>query len=112
CVPDLLDQAKWELDWMLRMQLPDGSVLHKVSVTDFSAGSPPSADTAPRRYAPPTASATISACGAFAHGARVFRTLADPAMRAYAGRLEQAALAAWAWLVANPGAIPSSYDNQ
>src|SRR5262249_278433 len=111
CVPDLLDQAKWELDWMLKMQLADGSLLHKVSVTDFSAGSPPSTDTAPRRYAPATASATISAAGAFAHAGRVYEGLADRAMQAYGATLEAAARRAWAWLEANPGRIPSNYDN-
>lgn len=111
CVPDILDEVKWELDWMRRMQLPDGSVLHKVSVTTFNAGSPPSTDANPRRYAPATASATISACGAFAHGAVAFGALADPAMQLYADNLETAAVAAWTWLTANPGSIPSSYNN-
>jgi hypothetical protein len=112
CVPDLLDELRWELDWFLRMQEPDGSVLHKVSVIDFSGASPPSADAGPRRWAEATASATISAAGACAHAAIVYRQQADPALQAYATALETAALAAWDWLAANPGRIPSSYDNQ
>jgi len=111
CVPDLLDEVRWELDWFLRMQGADGSVLHKVSVTTFDAASPPSADAMFRRHAPATASATVSACGLFAHAARVFASLANPAMQAEAARYEAAARAAWAWLEANPGARPSSYDN-
>jgi hypothetical protein len=43
-IPDLLDEVKRETDWLLRMQETNGSVLMKVSVTDFSAASPPSAD--------------------------------------------------------------------
>lgn len=108
-VPDLLDEIKWEMDWFLKMQQADGSVLHKISVTDFSAASPPSADTGVRRYAPATASATISACGAFAHAAIVFKSLSDPAMIAYGNTLETAAEDAWNWLVANPGF--SNYNN-
>ena len=111
-VPDLLDELRWELDWLLRMQNLDGSLLHKVSATTFAAASPPSADTVLRRYAPATASATISGCGAFAHGALAFAARPEPALQAYAAQLDQAATAAWNWLVANPSAIPSNYDNQ
>lgn len=111
-IPDLLDEVRWELDWLLRMQNPDGSLLHKVSVTDFSASSPPSTDTAPRRYAPATASATASGAAVFAHAAIAFGTRPEPAMQAYAAQLDLAALAAWNWLNANPTAIPSNYNNQ
>lgn len=109
--PDILDEVKWELDWFLKMQNPDGGVLHKVSVTGFQAGSPASTDTAARRYAPATASATISACGAFAHAARVYKARPEPALVAYGQQLEQAAINAWNWLVANPAAISQSYSN-
>ena len=30
-IPDLLDELRWELDWMLRMQDSDGGVYHKTS---------------------------------------------------------------------------------
>ncbi len=110
-VPDLLDELRVELDWFLRMQQPDGSLLHKVSVAGFEAASPPSADGAVRRYAPATASATISGCGAFAHAARVFRSLGDSGSQDYADLLESAALSAWNWLEANPSSVPSFYDN-
>lgn len=111
-VADLLDEVAVELRWLLKMQKTDGSLLHKVSVTNFNAGSPPSSDSTPRFYAPATASATISGCGVFAHGALAFAALGDSASQAFAVELRQAALTAWAWLVANPGQIPSHYDNQ
>ncbi len=110
-IPDLLDELKWELDWMLKMQEESGAVLHKISSTNFNSSSPPSADTEVRRYAPTTASATISACGAFAHAAIVYQSLDDVDMQAYGDELETAALNAWNWLQANSGQIPSSYDN-
>ncbi len=31
-IPDLLDEVKWELDWLLRMQNANGSVLSKMGV--------------------------------------------------------------------------------
>ncbi len=110
-VPDILDEIRYELSWMLKMQNPDGSVLHKVSVTNFAAGSPPSTDTAPRRYAPATASATISACGAFARAALDFEARPDASSQAFGAQLRVAAIGAWNWLEAHPAQIPSAYDN-
>lgn len=110
-VPDLLDELKWELDWMLKMQEESGAVLHKISSTNFNSSSPPSTDPEVRRYAPATASATISACGAFAHAAIVYQSLDDTDMQEYGDELEAAALNAWNWLQANSGQIPSSYNN-
>jgi endoglucanase len=108
-IPDLLDEVKWELDWLLRMQESNGSVLMKVSVPDWSAASPPSADTAPRRYGPAQASATRTAASMFAVSAIAYNVCGIPSMQLYADTLEQAAVDAWNWLVANPGY--SNYNN-
>jgi len=106
-IPDIIDEIKWELDWMLKMQLNDGSVLHKVSATEYQEAYPPSTATRARRYAPATQSATISACGAFAHASEV---LADiPALQNYSNTLQNASINAWNWLQNNPTYVP--YDN-
>lgn len=42
-IPDLIDEIKWGMDWLLRMQNEDGSVL---SIVGLQAKSPPSATTA------------------------------------------------------------------
>lgn len=36
-IPDLLQQARWGLEWLLKMQNPDGSVLHKIEAADHLA---------------------------------------------------------------------------
>lgn len=108
-VPDLLDEIKWELDWLLKMQQADGTCLSKVSVTDFSTASPPSADTSPRRYGPASASATRTICSIFAHASIVYRSLGNPAMTIYADTLEARAIKAWNWIAANPAT--STYNN-
>ncbi len=111
-IPDILDEVKWELDWILKMQESDGSVLHKVSVTNFDGiTSPPSAEASVRRYAKSTASATISACGMYAHAALVYRSLNDATLNLYAQELEASALTAWNWIKNNATKIPSVYDN-
>ena len=102
-IPDLLDEVKWELDWLLRMQQANGSVLMKVSVADWSANSPPSADTAPRRYGPAQASATRTAASMFAVAAIAYDLSGNPSMQLFSDTLEQAAVDAWNWLMANPG---------
>jgi hypothetical protein len=92
---DLLDEVRWELDWMLRMQLPDGSVLSQMHVDGFASASPPSADTNVRFYHDPSLESGAVFAGTCARAARAF---AAAGQTAYAATLEQAALAAWQWL--------------
>ncbi len=108
-VPDVLDEVKWELDWLRRMQESNGSVLMKVSVTDFTAASPPSADVGFRRYGPAQASSTRCAASMYAMGAIAFQQSGIPSLQPYADTLKTAAINAWNWLVANPGF--SAYNN-
>jgi len=110
-IPDILDEIKYELDWMFKMQLKDGSVLHKVASITWDATTPPSSDTIPRRYAEATASATISLAGAFSHAALVFGAQSDASLQAYAAQLRTAAEKAWDWLEANPDMQPSRFKN-
>lgn len=98
-IPDLLDEVNWELDWLRKMQTADGSVLSKVSVTDFSAASPPSSDAAPRRYGSASTSATLTVASVFAHAARAFAQAGRPAD---AADLIERAESAWSWAEANP----------
>ena len=100
-VPDLLDEAKWELDWMARMQGNDGSVL---SIAGHAGASPPSSDTSPCRYGPASTSATLTSAAAFAFASRVFASVngAATAYPGYAAGLSTRAENAWTWAAANP----------
>ncbi len=104
-IPDLLDEVKWELDWLLRMQNANGSVLSKVGVTGFQAASPPSADTAQMFYGAESTSATFATAASFALAARAFASIG---LTSYSNTLRAAAIAAWSWGVANPGVIFSN----
>ncbi len=108
-IPDILDEVKWELDWLRRMQESNGSVLMKVSVTDYESTSPPSADVGFRRYGPAQASSTRMAASMYAMGSLAFQQSGIPALQSYSDTLKTAAINAWNWLVANPGF--SNYDN-
>ena len=40
-MPDLLDEIKWELDWLLKMQDKDGGVYNRVAGRSFNSGPDP-----------------------------------------------------------------------
>lgn len=108
-MPDLLDEVKWELDWLLKMQLADGSCLMKVAVTAFQSASPPSADASPRYYGAAQSSATRTIASIFAHASLVYRSVGVAAWTTYADTLLARAQRAWNWVAANPGY--STYGN-
>ena len=49
-VPDILDEIRWNLDWMMSMQDSDGGVFHKLTTKQF-AGMVMPAKTTTQRYA-------------------------------------------------------------
>ena len=103
-VPDVLDEARWELEWMLTMQVPAGEPLagmvhHKVHDNAWT-GLPldPAADPMVRELHRPSTAATLNLAAVAAQGARTFK----PYDRAFADRLLGAARTAWAAALANP----------
>lgn len=94
-IPDVLDEAKWEIDWLLRMQGSDGGVL---SIVGHQGASPPSADTSPCLYGPETTSASYSGAAVFAFASQIYA----PFDATYSTQLETAAVNAWTWAQANP----------
>jgi poly(3-hydroxybutyrate) depolymerase len=97
-VPDLLDEVKFELDWLLKMQQANGSVLSVVGVENYASASPPSADVVRRLYGPATTSASYTAAAVFALAAIQYNALG---MTAYATTLQTAATNAYNWATAN-----------
>jgi endoglucanase len=92
-IPDVLDEVKWETDWLKRMQYPDGSAALKVGDIVDAPASPPSSDHNARFYVPSCSSATIAVAGMFAHASYVFGSI--PALAGEAGELRARAKAAW-----------------
>jgi hypothetical protein len=95
-VPDILDEIKWELDWLLKMQLSDGSVLYQMHVDGFASNAPPSIDGNVRYYQDPNVESASVFAGTLSRASRVF---ADEGMTTYANTLQTAAVAAWNWLL-------------
>ncbi|MES3022418.1 MAG: glycoside hydrolase family 9 protein [Pseudomonadota bacterium] len=104
-VPDLLDEIRWGMDWLIKMQEANGSTL---SIVGLAHASPPSAATGQSLYGPANTSSTIASAGAFALGAKVFGAV--PAFAAYAADLSSRAERAWNWALANPNVLFKNND--
>ena len=99
-LPDLLDEVKFQIDWLIRMQFPDGSVPVKMGNIDYNGKQPLSKDMRTRYYGPKDSGATIYTCANFAHAARVYGKF--PAWHKYAADLRAKALLAWTWYQTHP----------
>ncbi|MEV8511876.1 glycoside hydrolase family 9 protein [Dactylosporangium sp. NPDC051484] len=112
-VPDILDEARWELEFMLRMRVPAGQPLagmvhHKVHDRAWTAlPLDPAADPQPRELHPPSTAATLDLAATAAQGARLFQ----PYDGAFAARLLAAARNAWTAAAAHPAIYAPSSDN-
>ena len=92
-IPDIIDEIKYELDWIKKMQMDDGGLLIKMGNIDYNIASPPSSDRRSRYYGPECSSSSIAAAGMFAHAAIVFSKF--PALIDYAADLEKRAVKTW-----------------
>lgn len=111
-VADVLDEARWELGWLLRMQVPAGEDLagmafHKVH-DDAWTGLPllPADDPQPRSLHRPSTAATLNLVAAAAQGARLFRA-SDPG---FADALLAAARVAYNAALAHPAIYAPAED--
>lgn len=98
-IPDLLDEAKWGTDHLLRLQFNDGSV---ISIVGESSASPPSSAKGASFYGPANTSATLNAAGALAISSKVFRQIG---LVEYADTLLNAAKKAYRWAEDNPNVL-------
>lgn len=93
-VPDILDEARVGLDWLLAMQRPDGAVYHKLGGKRWPTLILPEQDTGDRYIFGISTFATAKFAAAAAMAARTFAKQ-DPE---YAGKCAQAARKAWDYL--------------
>ena len=102
--PDILNEARWNLEWMLKMQDEDGGVWHKQTSEHFSGFVAPQDDSLPSEvigtgsapYKSTCATADLAAVAAIA--ARVYK----PYDAKFAAQNLDAARRAWAWAERNP----------
>jgi len=106
-VPDILDEIKWALDWLVRMQNADGSLL---CVQGLDQASPPSAAKGPSYYGPATTAASLMGAAAFAYAAEIYSARSQADLRKYGYDLATRARRAWDWAAANPRVLYYNND--
>ena len=102
-VPDYLDEIRWEMDWILKTQLADGSVSHKVSTKKFGKFIAPEKELADRFLVPWSSAATADFVAMTAATSRVFRKFDEP----FAEKCLAAAVKSHQFLLAHPDDHPA-----
>ena len=95
-VPDLLDEVRWEMEFLLKMQVPDGDragmAHHKIHDKEWTAlGLAPHEDQMPRFLYPPSTTATLNLAAVTAQAARIWQSIDAP----FSSRCLAAAERAW-----------------
>lgn len=105
-IPDIVDEAKWGLDHLLRMQNADGSVLSVVGESHENASggvaTPPSTAAGRSYYGDANALSAYSATKAFAIGAKISQYFWG---EEYTAKLKNAAISAFEWAEAHPDSL-------
>jgi endoglucanase len=113
-LPDILDEARWELEFLLEMQVPEGQpqagmVHHKMHDLQWTPlGTAPHEDAQPRVLRPVSTAATLNLAAVAAQAARLWAELDA----AFARECLQAAERAWRAAQTNPVRLAPASDNR
>lgn len=97
-IPDILDEARWGLEWILSLQQDDGGFRHREAVMESTPEGPADEDKTVRWVAGVSSSATAKAVAALARASQVYARWD----RDFAKRAAHAARKGWQWLAAHP----------
>ena len=101
-LPDILNEALWNIRWMLTMQDPnDGGVYHKCTDANFDAFEMPWYDTQTRYVVQKSTAATLDFAAVMAQTARITANFSS-VLPGFSDSCKQAALKAWNWARQNP----------
>ena len=104
-LPDVLDEALFNVRWMLTMQDPsDGGVYHKLTNSLFDGFVEPAAATARRYVVQKSTAAALDFAAVMAQASRVARRYPRE-LPGLADSLRTAALAAWRWARQHPDSL-------
>ncbi len=103
-IPDIIDEIKWGLDYLLRLQEDDGSL---ISVVSLDHAYPPSDAKGQSLYGGVNTTSALSGAAAYAFGAKFFL---DQGQEEFGNTLLSAAEAAWSWADQNPNVIWKNND--
>ena len=100
-IPDILDEVRYELEWMLKMQSESGGVYHKVTCQNFPGYIMPQFETNQLIVTPISTTATADFCASMAMAYEFYYDID----RAFAETCINAAEKAWGYLNENPNLI-------
>lgn len=100
-VPDLLDELKWELDWLLTMQDEDGGVFFKLTTKAFSRFVMPEFDLNDRYMIGKSTTSALNFAAALAMAARLYKPY-EAQFPGYSGKALSAAKKAFEWARQHP----------
>ncbi|TME19995.1 MAG: cellulase, partial [Chloroflexi bacterium] len=104
-VPDLVQEALWNLRWMLTMQDPaDGGVYHKLTEPRFEGFVSPAEARSPRYVVQKSTAAALDFAAVMAQASRVLRAFARP-LPALRDSALTAAIRAWNWARRHPDVL-------
>jgi endoglucanase len=104
-LPDLLDEALWNLRWMLSMQDPqDGGVYHKCTTAEFEGFVKPGEAKAQRYVVQKSTAASLDFAAVTAQAARIFSQF-ETEVPGLADSCLSAAKKAWEWAAKNPNTV-------
>ncbi len=101
-IPDLLNEALWNLEWMLAMQDPnDGGVYHKLTNKNFDGTVMPHQAISERYVVQKTTAAALDFAAVMATASRVVAPY-ETQLPGMSAKMLSAAESAWSWAIANP----------
>ena len=104
-VPDLLNEALYNLRWMLTMQDPsDGGVYHKCTNAVFDGMVMPGVTKAPRYVVQKGTAATLDFSAVMAQAARIFSKFTG-SLPGFSDSCKQAAIRSWGWAQRYPDSV-------
>lgn len=104
-LPDLLDEALWNLRWMLKMQDPhDGGVYHKLTAASFEGMIMPGEAKSQRYVVQKSTTATLDFAAVMAQAYRIFGAFEDE-LPGLADSCLIASKLAWEWGKQNPNKL-------
>ncbi|MCX6168235.1 MAG: glycoside hydrolase family 9 protein [Ignavibacteriales bacterium] len=101
--PDILDECRYELNWLFKMQRPNGAVFTKVTHETFEGFIMPQFDNTTRYIYQIASTATADFAAMMARAYRVFKKYDQP----YSEKCLAAAKKAWDYLESHPSIFPA-----
>jgi endoglucanase len=102
-IPDILDEVRYELNWMLKMQHSNGGVYFKVTREQFEGFVMPSADNGTRYIYQISTTATGDFAAVFARAARVYKSFDQK----FSDSCLAVSRKAWSYLQAHVSIVPT-----